>query len=160
MPRIEGTPWLTFAYRLGSTTTFIDQGWLTEFGKKPEQLETDAVTNLARTPASWKIMNPPGTPPGVVLVLMCQQPDGCERLVHRPFLQHAQRMIKDSMLAAVAPVRGVLVVAGTAMLNNLTNMANDLYSSGGDEALSPWCFAVADGVVKGRFTEDGLDLWT
>ena len=166
MPRLAGTPWLAFRYDVGALTAYVGPERLEVLGVNAEQIEAQAAANLAANAASWRVLPPPqGITEQGIFALMCEEdPNACERLLDKPFMLHAQRMLGGELIVVGIPARGTLFATHVRNVSRFIALAEALYGEAGDAGLTPWCLAVGDGVVRGRFSlEDGaivLDSWT
>ncbi len=150
LPRIPGTPWVSIGWETGGMTAYVGQESLAKVGQTAEQVEQHAVANLGRAPGSWeKVMAPSARPDECVLA--CKDSRSAERILEQDFMRHAQRMFGCDMLAVTMAARNGLVVGPAAMAETLMMMAEHVFGQSGEAAITPWCFAVADGMVRGRF---------
>ena len=116
------------------------------------------MANLSRVPGSWEVVVPPSAKPEDGFFLACKDAKACERILEKNFMRHAQRMLGCDMVAVTMAAQNGLVVGSMAMAETLMLMANHVFEQMGEAALTPWCIAVADGQVRGRFFEENGQL--
>jgi hypothetical protein len=150
LPDQVGTPWLGFELRSDASSELVTPGRLAELGVDAERLERAAVANLARVPASWTPRWVQAADGREVDVLFCDgEPHGCERILEKPFLLHAQSMLGSNALAAAVPQRDLLLVTRLADLAVLMALARHYFDNAERAPVSPWGFALSNGEISG-----------
>jgi hypothetical protein len=150
LPDQSGTPWLGFQLEAGDANELVTAERLAELGVDAERLERAAIANLGRIPASWTPRWVPAPDGREVDVLFCDgEARGCERILEKPFLLHAQAMLGSNTLAAAVPQRDQLVVTRLADLTVLMSLARHYFDNAERAPVSPWGFAITDGEISG-----------
>ena len=162
MPRLVGTPWLSFYFELDGKRNYVDSGVLARLGLGAEQLEAVAIRNVVRTSAVWEPLRLGAAVVDQRVVLRCiDQPHACERILEPEFLEQGRGMLSAKALCATLPQRGMLLVAPFDDFEILMRLGKHFHDNAENPRISPWVFAIKDGAICGRFFEEngevGLD---
>ncbi len=157
LPKLEGTPWLSFGFDAGDIKAYASEGSLRAWGVSAEELEAIAIQNMRGVSASWagqELTLPDGS---VVKTLLCQS-DGLlgERILDKAFMQEAHDFLAEDFLTAIVPSRGLLIVTpfaggGSAYFSTMLNVMKGI-------TVSDWVFTVQDGTVTGRVVMENGQL--
>lgn len=157
LPKLEGTPWLSFGFDAGEIKAYASEGSLEAWGVSAEELEAIAVQNMRGVSASWtgqELTLPDGS---VVKTLLCQS-DGLlgERILDKAFMQEAHEYLAEDILTAIVPSRGLLVVTpfaggGSAYFSTMLAVMEGI-------TISDWVFMIQEGAITGRVVMENGQL--
>jgi hypothetical protein len=152
MPRLEGTPWLSFGFDAGlGIRAYASDASLETWGVKGQELERIAIQNMCDTPAEWQAIELALKDAKPVKALLCQsQGLIAERILDSNFLQIAHDFLQDDMPVAIIPSRSTLVVM--PLSGDLPFRVATQFYSGSDDALTDWVFCITQSSIAGRVT--------
>ena len=152
---LRSVPRVTLVHLLGDPNTgefrriHIRTERVESLGKTVADFEREAVHNVARRVASWKVMDV-----GTAKIAVCDDDFlACERLLDPSFMCRAAELLGQSNrpLLAGVPRRGMLLVtafvAPPSMQLAFAQTIARMSSEPGPETVSPWPFLVSDGTV-------------
>ncbi len=156
LPRLAGTPWLSFGFEAGlGLRAYASEGSTHKWGVSAGELETIALKNLQDIPAEWQMIELASKDAKPVKALLCQS-EGliAERILDRQLLQEAQDCLQDDMPVAIIPSRSTLLVMSLA--GDLPFRVAQQFFENSNDALTNWVFFITQASLSGRVTiEDG-----
>jgi hypothetical protein len=121
-------------------------------GRPPAEAWAEALANLAEEPVEREWLEAGG----LGLVAVTGSFYAAEKLLDRAFLRAIHAELRSDLLAAAAPVRGLLLVTtahDTSGLARFGTIARLRHDDAGGRAISPAVLLVEDGVVVGYVQE-------
>jgi hypothetical protein len=150
MPKLGGTPWLSFGFDAGlGIRAYASDASLETWGVKGQELEGIAIQNMCDTPAEWQAIELALKDAKPVKALLCQsQGLIAERILDSNFLQLAHDFLQDDMPVAIIPSRSTLVVM--PLSGDLPFRVAAQFYNGSDDALTDWVFCITQAGISGR----------
>jgi uncharacterized protein YtpQ (UPF0354 family) len=150
LPKLEGTPWVSFGFDMGTTRAYVSQASLNLWGVGAEELETIAINNMCRVEASWQVEEIPLEDQTTAKALICIS-EGlvAERIIDPMMMLVAQEYLGENLMVAFTPSRDVLIVAPFSE-QTPNSFIQELVQGEEGVTLSNWLFCIQDGLVTGR----------
>jgi hypothetical protein len=152
LPKLAGTPWLSFGFEAGlGLRAFASEESIGKWSVSAGELETIAIQNLGDIPAEWQNIELASKNAKPIKALLCQSEGPiAERILDRQFLQQAHDFLEDTLPVAIIPSRSTLIVMPLA--GDLPFRVAQQFFDNSHDALSDWVFAIAQASIAGRVT--------
>jgi uncharacterized protein YtpQ (UPF0354 family) len=152
LPRLEGTPWLSFGFDAGmGVRGYASEGSINKWGVSTGELENVAIQNLRDIPAEWQIIELALKDAKPVKALLCQSEGPiAERILDHHLLQQAHDFLDDNMPVAIIPSRSTLIIM--PLTGDLPFRVAQQFFENSHDALTAWVFFINQANVSGRVT--------
>jgi hypothetical protein len=157
LPKLGGTPWLSFGFDAGPVKAYASEGSMKLWGVTAEELEAIAIQNMRHVSASWEGQELTLPDQTVVKTLICQS-DGLigERMIDKAFMQAAHEYLAEDLLTAIVPSRGLLIV--TPFSGGGPTYFSTMLAVMEGVTVSNWVFTIQGGSVTGRVAMENGQL--
>jgi uncharacterized protein YtpQ (UPF0354 family) len=156
LPKLAGTPWLSFGFDAGlGLRAYASEESISKWGVSAGELESVALQNLRDIPAEWQMIELVRKDIKPVKALLCQSEGSiAERILDTHLLQQAHDVLEDNMPVAIIPSRSTLIVMPLA--DELPSRVAQQFYENSHDTLTNWVFFITHGSLSGRVTiEDG-----
>lgn len=149
LPRLGGTPWLSFAFDAGPLRAYASEESLETWGVSAGELEAIAVQNLCDVPAQWQVIELAPKDAKPMKALLCQS-EGmiAERVLDGRLLQQTHDFLQDKMPVAIIPSRSTLIVM--PLTGDLPFRVAQQFYDNSHDALTDWVFCITKAGIAGR----------